>query len=251
MADDQDLLVDAEVRGGVVCLRITVLGPTGCGKTVLACSLAKSMAPLEKTIINDPVDVLGPMYGKDYYQVTGRYADRAERFFRKIIEAGRKDHYAGTLLVLDEVDMLCSNRDYCCDALWEIVNQGRNFGIGVIALTRGTSDLPKNFIRNSGLVLCGQTTEPGALDYLDEFMADAKGTDFKARLRNLPPHVFLVWEPKAGAGFRGYVIVDDDGDLVPWDPKEKLAELERGEDEDPEPTSSTPSPATGSPPSSG
>jgi len=78
-------------------------------------------------------------------------------------------------------------------------------------------------------------------------MADAKLTDYETKLRNLPPYVFLVWEPKAGKGFRGFVIVDDEGDLVPWDPKEQDEEELEKKEPPKEPTPTTPAPTTSSP----
>ena len=206
------LEVFSEERSGVKTARVTVGGMTGSGKTTLAAALAKLMAPPERWIVIDPVGALGAKLGMDYYKVTAREPERCEKIIRRYYSESERTG-SGYLWLIDEMDLLCSSRDYCCDALYELVNQGRNFGNGVVALTRGTNELPKNFIRASSIVFWSQTVEVNQLEYLTEFCQDNKGTDYEAILRNLPPHWFLCWEPRTGGGLRGYVMVDKEGDL--------------------------------------
>lgn len=213
------LQVFSETRNGVMTARVCIGGMVGAGKTTLAAAYAKLAAPREKWIVVDPVGALGAQLGCDYYDVTARDPERCEKIFRKILVEAKRTG-GSYLIICDEFDLLCSSRDYASDSLYEVVNTGRNFGIGMVCLTRGSSDLPKNFIRSSSIVFWSQTSEPGQLEYLKEFMADEEQTDYVALLRSLPPHVFLVYEPRAGGGFRGYVRVDADGDLVEWEPSE-------------------------------
>jgi hypothetical protein len=215
------LQVFSESRGGVMTSRVTIGGMTGAGKTTLCAAYARATGtPPERWIVIDPVGALGAKLGMDYYKVTAREPERCEKIIRRHYTESERTG-TGYLWLIDEMDLLCSSRDYCCDALYELVNQGRNFGNGVVALTRGTNELPKNFIRSSSIVFWGQTVEVNQLEYLKEFCQDAKGTDYEAILRNLPEHVFLCWEPRVGGGLRGYVKVDEEGDLVEWEPTEK------------------------------
>ncbi|MGI0129359.1 MAG: ATP-binding protein [Thermoplasmata archaeon] len=217
------LQIFSEERAGVKTSRVTIGGMTGSGKTTVCAAYAR-LAAVDRTrvIVIDPVGALGEKLGMDYYKVTGREPERCEKIIRKHLSQSEKTG-AGYLWLIDEMDLLCSSRDYCCDALYELVNQGRNYGNGVVALTRGTNELPKNFIRSSSVVFWSQTVEVNQLEYLKEFCQDNKGTDYEQIFRNLPEHVFLVWEPRAGAGLRGYVKVDEDGDLAEWEPtKEQL-----------------------------
>jgi len=219
-ADRPPLQVFSESRGGVMTARVTVGGMTGSGKTTLAAAYARATGtPRERWIVIDPVGALGAKLGMDYYKVTAREPERCEKIIRKYYQESERTG-VGYLWLIDEMDLLCSSRDYCCDALYELVNQGRNFGNGVVALTRGTNELPKNFIRASSIVFWSQTVEVNQLEYLKEFCQDSEGTDYEQILRNLPAHWFMVWEPRAGGGMRGYVTVDQDGDLVECDPEE-------------------------------
>jgi ATPase family associated with various cellular activities (AAA) len=244
------LQIFSEERSGVKTARVTIGGMTGAGKTTLAAAYARKAAPRERWIVIDPVGALGEKLGMDYYKVSGREPERCEKIIRRHLDESERTG-AGYLWLIDEMDLLCSSRDYCCDALYELVNQGRNWGNGVVALTRGTNELPKNFIRNSSIVFWSQTVEGNQIDYLNEFMQDQEGHPYEAQLRNLPEHVFMVWEPRAGGGYRGLSKVDSDGDLAEFEVTlENLQSgaLEKTEDPGDLPKSSSPTDTTTSTP---
>ena len=209
--------IDNEVADGVRLVTAVIFAPKGGGKSMLASALAPVLAPEEKWILVDPVGKLAQYLDHPYYKMNGRDPKRCEKFFRDIIM--RAEQGQSALVIVDEFDMFCSSRDYCSDSLYELVNLGRNNGIGVLTVARGTSDLPKNYLRNASILFIGQCVEPNQLEYFSDMLADAQGKiDYVARIRALPKYVFMVWVPESGKGFQGYVTVEE-GVIRDWHPK--------------------------------
>ena len=230
--------LDNEVADGVRLVTAVIFAPKGGGKSTLASALAPLLAPKEKWILVDPVGKLAQYLNHPYYKMNGRDPKRCEKFFRSIMD--KAEGGEPCFLIIDEFDMFCSSRDYCSDALYELVNLGRNMGVGVLTVARGTSDLPKNYLRNASILFIGQCVEPNQLEYFSDMLADSTGRiDYVARIRALPKYVFMVWIPESGQGFKGYITVQD-GVVRDWRPKELLESAPTKEPES-TPTEASPS----------
>lgn len=210
--------LDNEIADGVRLVTAVIFAPKGGGKSTLASAAAPLFSPRDKWVLVDPVGKLAQYLDQPYYKMNGRDPKRCEKFFRSVMD--KSESGSPCFLIIDEFDMFCTSRDYCCDALYELVNLGRNSGVGILTVARGTSDLPKNYLRNASILFIGQCTEPNQLEYFADMLADSTGRiDYVARIRALPKYVFMVWIPESGEGFKGYVTVED-GVIRDWSPKE-------------------------------
>lgn len=205
--NEQSIPLDYSPEGTTTAL-IAIVGPRGGGKTRLMSALTPLLAPPERTVIISPVQTLGKLLG---LPVVERYgSDKTnEQYFQSFLTAGKR-----IVLVMDEFDEFCPasvssrNGGYCCDALYRIVNYGRNeqWGIGMLVSFRGSSDVTTNLLRAANVLFVARTQEPNALDYFSRFF----GREYGLALHNLPDYVFVVW---AEGRLFGYVKVEG-GEIV-------------------------------------
>lgn len=100
----------------------------------------------------------------------------------------------GVTYIIDEVDRLCSARSIP-EPLHRLANYGRHFRASAIFIARRAKMLPADIRANADRYIIGQTFEPGDVDYLREFIGDAKADEVKAlppREPNKPGH-FVEW----------------------------------------------------------
>jgi hypothetical protein len=184
-----------------------ILAPAGWGKTTLGVALVRALhPPKESVIVVGPVPTLAKELGVKWYNVSTTDREEQERFFRRVLDDVRIPYDEGGrdyCLVIDEADLYFSTagRTYGCDALREIVNTARNYGLCQILIARGTSDLAKNAIANSSAVFMGRVIEPNLQDYARRWMKDIP--DVERVLGNLPPHVFVVYAPNQTPKLQG------------------------------------------------
>lgn len=207
---------------GVRVGRALILGPAGSGKTTLGVAFVKALnPPKEALIVVGPVPTIATKLGVQWYNVSTTDREVQERFFRNVLERCTTPYAEGgtdCMLVIDEADLFFSSagRTYGCDALREIVNTARNYGLSQILIARGTSDLAKNTIANSSVVFIARTVEPNLLDYARRWMKDIP--DVERVLANLPPHVFLVYAPNQTPKLQGFAKVEN-GQIVCREPE--------------------------------
>lgn len=191
---------------GVRPVRLLILGPPGSGKTHLAGVLLKApnFAPKERLIAVGPVPTLANTLGVPWNNLSTVDRDAQQSYFEKI--HATDEHL---FLAVDEFDGYCTRYGYKSQALYEIVNFDRNFGKGVCAIARGSSDVSTNLIADSDLILWFRTREKNLLKYIRETMKFFPGGSAEAErtVAELPKHVCLMYMPLSENAFPGFLSV--------------------------------------------
>jgi len=150
--------------------KITVLGKTGSGKTNLIKVLISDILPDFKFVILDALGNLSEYDGQpnmDYHQVTPSDQATVDEVIYNALEAGN------CMVVMDEVDRYSAKPD---SMLNELVNLGRNYGVGAIFAARRTADVNKDILANSPFIFTFQHILPQDLDVLIDWFAQPEET---------------------------------------------------------------------------
>ena len=198
--------------------RMTFFGPTGSGKTLLGCAVAKRMAPPgfeEVYVLSPKPTAANQLPNAKWFKISPTDKKQVEAFMATL-----KDQRA--LVVIDEADSYFggSGRTYGTPSMFEAVNFGRNDCLALIVIAHGTNVAPKNLIENSAGVFFFRTTTPGLLDYAEDYMPEVP--DAPHVLRNLPDHVALVYAPLSREKFVGFAKLNlQSGDIEIWSPNQE------------------------------
>lgn len=242
-----DLPKDRET--GLRVGRIVLFGPTGSGKTLMACALAKEMAPpnFEEVYVLSPVATAANNLPKaKWFQISPQDKRKTEAFM-----ASLKDKRA--LLLVDEADAYFggSARTFGTPSMADAVLFGRNACLSIILIAHGTSLSPKSLIENASGVFFFRTTTPGLLDWAEDYAAEDI-PDVSHTLRNLPQHVALIYAPMSEHRFVGFAKLNmETGEIEIWSPSEQDQEPTTSEsNETGEEPGSSATPTSGEVPSS-
>ena len=191
---------------GVRPVRMMIFGPPDSGKTYLAGVLLKppNFAPKERLVACGPVPALAYSLGVPWHNVSTTERDEMDKFFGKI---EKSDEHL--FLAIDEFDGYCTKHGYKSQALYEIMNFDRNFGKGVCAIARGSSDVSTNAIAMCDLVLWFRTTEQNLLEYIRKALKRFPGGPNEAErtVATLQKHVCLAYMPLSENQFPGFLKV--------------------------------------------
>lgn len=201
-------------RDNVLIARIVIIATGEHGKSELAAALARSgaLGPKENMYCIGPVRVVPERIGGvKWYDVPVNDREAQERFFSYIIEQSKIPYEEGghdPILIVDEADSFYSQggKSYGSPSLKSIVDHGRNWGICQLYISRATSDLAATTLGNANLIFFGRVNSPAGLDWIRRYMRSLP--DAERIINNLPPHVFLVWEPNGNPQFRGLAKVN-------------------------------------------
>lgn len=187
-----------------------IFGKKGGGKSTRAWQMAKSFP---KRIYLDPMfQVKDAVIARDF-QALSRYiiAARPRGQFSvalrtldpsdelRVVELllhGDPDNplFPGTLLVVDEMDRLCSPSDLPVP-MHRLANYSRHFGVSVIGIARSPKKIHPDFRRNADVFLVGELHEPADVDYLNEYT----GSTWASKARQVRDYDFLRWPEAAGS----------------------------------------------------
>jgi uncharacterized C2H2 Zn-finger protein len=163
--------------------KITILGKTGSGKTNLIKVLISDIFPDYHYVLLDTLGNFAEYEGKpniEYYQVTPTDQTKVDDIIYAALEEGN------CMVVIDEVDRYKSKQG---TMLNELVNVGRNYGVGGIFAARRTADVNKDILANSPFIFTFQHILPQDLDVLIDWF----GLD-EAPFRNLQEYEALLFE---------------------------------------------------------
>jgi len=115
---------------------IIILGKRGSGKTTLARYLISTFN--FSIFIFDVIGNYRDFKDKANYLLLNPRSEAPNLYFQKILENGN------TFVILDEAD-----RYEYSPELSDLINLGRNFNIGYLAIARRTANIHKDFLSNS------------------------------------------------------------------------------------------------------
>lgn len=145
--------------------KITVLGKTGSGKTNLIKVLMADILPDYNFVLLDSIGNFAEFEGKpniEYHQVNPADEEEIDKIIYSALERG------DCMVVIDEVDRYNSKKG---TMLNELVNLGRNYGVGGIFAARRTADVDKDILANSPYIFVFQHILPQDLSVLIDWFA--------------------------------------------------------------------------------
>lgn len=191
---------------GVRPVRLMIFGPPESGKTFLAGVLCQppNFAPKERMRVAGPVPTLANELGVPWHNISTTDRDEQERYFGAL---HKTDEHL--FIAIDEFDGYCTKHGYKSQALYELMNFDRNFGKGLLAIARGSSDVSTNLIAGMDLILWFRTTETNLLKYIRNALTLFPGGPKEAAhtVATLPKYVCLMYMPKADNQFPGFLKV--------------------------------------------
>lgn len=145
--------------------KITILGKTGSGKTNLIKVLLSDILKDYQFVLLDALGNFAEYEGQaniDYHQVTPSDQAGVDEILYAALEKGN------CMVVMDEVDRYSSKPG---SMLNELVNVGRNYGVGGIFAARRTADVNKDVLANSPYIFTFQHILPQDLDVLIDWFS--------------------------------------------------------------------------------
>lgn len=163
-----------------------ILGKRGSGKTELIKYFVRKLIMAEKSLLI--FDVVGNLSGFKTFKRVSYYALNPHNTTRidNIINTEKKR--LPYVFILDEADRY----DYFANSksnLSDLINLGRNWGIGVIASARRTANISKDFISNANNYFVFRHNEINDLEVLKQTF----GLDHSF-FKEIPEHSFAVFK---------------------------------------------------------
>ena len=161
--------------------RITICGLPGTGKTTLAKFLASLCYP--KVLIYDPLSQYTGF--EDEYRYVPRSDSQAE--FNSICRRLRAQ--SNITFVVEECERYIGQGRPLGEDAFDLVNRGRNWNVGIIAITRRIQRLSKDYFdlcQHVFLFKCGLKSR--------EYLADMIGKAETNQVMRLPKYSFLHYD---------------------------------------------------------
>lgn len=189
-----DILQDVEFLKALLRGGLCIFGASGCGKTVLARELVKTLAT--KGIIFRIIDPsrawldMGEVVEVSKRQTVYSWDSSTTIFDVSCLNVGDKVNFAnafcGSLLashidgncrneiiVLEESELYLQNstmRSKKCENIATLVSMGRNYNLRYIAISQAPALLDKLFLKLTELKFYGFLSEPNDLNYLKKML---------------------------------------------------------------------------------
>lgn len=167
--------------------RITVAGLPDRGKTVFARFLAFQAMP--DVFIYDPLDQYGA------FPDDKRYVPETDSMAEFESVCARLCATPNTLFIVEEAERYFRQGAALGPYAFQLVNRGRNWGVGIVAVTRRIQELSKTFFdlcSHAYLFQCGIQSRR----YLSEMI----GRHLAYKVERLPPYYFLHYYVGAQEG---------------------------------------------------
>ena len=161
--------------------RITIAGLPGTGKTTLAKFLASLCLP--RVLIYDPLSQYSGF--EDEYRYIPKSDSQAE--FNSICRRLRSQ--SNIMFVVEECERYIGQGRPLGDDAFDLVNRGRNWNVGIVAVTRRIQRLSKDYFdlcQHIFFFKCGLKSR--------EYLADMIGKAETNRVMRLPKYSFLHYD---------------------------------------------------------
>jgi energy-coupling factor transporter ATP-binding protein EcfA2 len=145
--------------------KIAILGKSGSGKTNLIKVLISDVLKDYQFVLLDALGNFSEYEGKpnvEYHQITPTDEATVDDIIYSALERGN------CMVVMDEIDRYKSKPGSMVN---ELVNLGRNYGVGGIFAARRTADVNKDILANSPFIFTFQHILPQDLDVLIDWFA--------------------------------------------------------------------------------
>ncbi|MCP4609558.1 MAG: ATP-binding protein [Planctomycetes bacterium] len=154
--------------------RITVAGTPDTGKTIFVKALLRSIPA--RIRVFDPLGQYG-----EFDNIVPRSSGQFVEVCREVWDQGN------TFFVIEESELYLPNIPLSGvdDHIARLILQGRNRGIGIMAVTHSLSDFSKPFFKACKNVFIFTLFSPNDIKYLRGFMGPEAD-----QIRNLPPYHF-------------------------------------------------------------
>ena len=163
--------------------RIAITGQPGTGKSVFTNYLA-SLIPEDRLLIIDPLDQYGNF--PDACRIVPQDIDPVAEFneiARQVMLKGDKTVF------VEEAQRYMPEGEHIGKDTMAMINRGRNFGVGIVAISQRIQHINKNFWDVAQNIVFFRPGLKTRGRYLAEFVAP----DAKAAIEHLPDHQFIYY----------------------------------------------------------
>lgn len=157
--------------------RITIAGMTGTGKTTLAHFMLRKFS---KVLVWDPLSQYAEF---NHYVPELGNREEFEYVCKQVWDRGN------VMLAVEEADFVLKEGPDLLPYTYKCMHQGRNRGIGVMAVTPRIADLSKKMFSLSNHVYLFKFFAPNDIDYIKGFL----GREWAVRIRSLPDFHFVYY----------------------------------------------------------
>jgi energy-coupling factor transporter ATP-binding protein EcfA2 len=203
---------------------VVLLGKRGSGKTSAIRFLITKLLKSYNFTILDSLGNYADLDGQeniDYHTIIPSDTDEVTQIIDEALEQGDR------MVVIDEIDLYSIKKN---TGLYDLINLGRNFGVGYIAASRRTASIDKSILANARWIIVFQHILPQDLEVLTDWFSLPE-----EKFRDLQEHEVLIFRDgeEIWKGIFPYTKAPEQVSLHRRRPKAKGKEPEKSKEKEP------------------